>query len=182
METPENRVLSANRRVVRRLLLAVAGMFAFGFALAPLYDVLCQITGLNGKTGGRVVVARPVAVDKTRTVTVEFVASLNAAAPWEFAPKVTRMAVHPGQYYQTQFLARNLTGQALTGQAVPSVTPGPAARHFQKVECFCFNRQMFQPGEARAMPVTFMIDPELPPEVRTVTLSYTFFKLDDAGG
>lgn len=182
METPENRVLSANRRVVRRLLLAVAGMFAFGFALAPLYDVLCQITGLNGKTGGRVVVARPVAVDETRTVTVEFVASLNAAAPWEFAPKVTRMAVHPGQYYQTQFLARNLTGQALTGQAVPSVTPGPAARHFQKVECFCFNRQMFQPGEARAMPVTFMIDPELPPEVRTVTLSYTFFKLDDAGG
>ena len=182
METPENRVLSANRRVVRRLLLAVAGMFAFGFALAPLYDVLCQITGLNGKTGGRVVVARPVAVDETRTVTVEFVASLNAAAPWEFAPKVTRMAVHPGQYYQTQFLARNLTGQALTGQAVPSVTPGPAARHFQKIECFCFNRQMFQPGEARAMPVTFMIDPELPPEVRTVTLSYTFFKLDDAGG
>ncbi len=182
METPENRMLSANRRVVRRLLLAVAGMFAFGFALAPLYDVLCQITGLNGKTGGRVVVARPVAVDETRTVTVEFVASLNAAAPWEFAPKVTRMAVHPGQYYQTQFLARNLTGQALTGQAVPSVTPGPAARHFQKVECFCFNRQMFQPGEARAMPVTFMIDPELPPEVRTVTLSYTFFKLDDAGG
>ena len=182
METPENRVLSANRRVVRRLLLAVAAMFAFGFALAPLYDVLCQITGLNGKTGGRVVVARPVAVDESRTVTVEFVASLNAAAPWEFAPKVTRMAVHPGQYYQTQFLARNLTSQVLTGQAVPSVTPGPAARHFQKVECFCFNRQMFQPGEARAMPVTFMIDPELPPEVRTVTLSYTFFKLDDAGG
>lgn len=182
METQKSQVLSANRRVVRRLLLAVAGMFAFGFALAPLYDVLCQITGLNGKTGGRVVVARPVAVDESRTVTVEFVASLNAAAPWEFAPKVTRMAVHPGQYYQTQFLARNLTGQALTGQAVPSVTPGPAARHFQKVECFCFNRQMFQPGETRAMPVTFMIDPELPPEVRTVTLSYTFFKLDDAGG
>ena len=129
METWENRVLSANRRVVRRLLLAVTAMFAFGFALAPLYDVLCRITGLNGKTGGRVVVARPVAVDETRTVTVEFVASLNAAAPWEFAPKVTRMAVHPGQYYQTQFLARNLTGQPLTGQAVPSVAPGPAARH-----------------------------------------------------
>lgn len=184
METQETKsaLATANRRVVRRLLLAVAAMFAFGFALAPLYDVLCQITGLNGKTGGRVAVARPVAVDETRTVTVEFVASLNAGAPWEFAPTVTRMAVHPGQYYQTQYLARNLTDQALVGQAIPSVAPGPAARHFQKVECFCFNRQKFKPGEERAMPVTFIIDPELPPEVRTVTLSYTFFKLDDAGG
>jgi cytochrome c oxidase assembly protein subunit 11 len=183
VETQETSGLAAaNRRVVRCLLLAVAAMFAFGFALAPLYDVLCQITGLNGKTGGRVAVARPVAVDETRTVTVEFVASLNAGAPWEFAPKVTRMAVHPGQYYQTQYLARNLTDQPLVGQAIPSVAPGPAARHFQKVECFCFNRQKFEPREERAMPVTFLIDPELPPEVRTVTLSYTFFKLDAAGG
>lgn len=183
MEMQESNALAAaNRRVVRRLLLAVAAMFAFGFALAPLYDVLCRITGLNGKTGGPVAVARPVAVDETRTVTVEFVASLSAGAPWEFTPKVTRMAVHPGQYYQTQYLARNLTDQRLIGQAVPSVAPGPAARHFQKVECFCFTRQAFQPGEERAMPVAFLIDPELPPEVRTVTLSYTFFKLDDAGG
>ena len=113
METRETKsaLATANRRVVRRLLLAVAAMFGFGFALAPLYDVLCQITGLNGKTGGRVAVARPVAVDETRTVTVEFVASLNAGAPWEFAPTVTRMAVHPGQYYQTRYLARNLTDQ-----------------------------------------------------------------------
>lgn len=183
METREmNALAAANRRVVRRLLLAVTAMFAFGFAMVPLYDVLCRITGLNGKTSGRVAVARPVAVDETRLVTVEFVASLNAGAPWEFAPKVTRMAVHPGQYYQTQYLARNLTGQTLVGQAIPSVAPGPAARHFQKVECFCFNRQKFEPGEERAMPVTFIIDPDLPPEVRTVTLSYTFFKLDDPGG
>lgn len=174
--------VAANRRLVRRLLMGVAAMFAFGFAMAPLYDVLCQVTGLNGKTGGRVAVAQPVAVDATRTVTVEFVASLNAGAPWEFAPQVTRLQVQPGQFYQTHFLARNLTGQPLTGQAVPSVAPGPAARHFQKIECFCFTRQLFQPGEGREMPVTFRIDPELPPEVRTVTLSYTFFKLDDAGG
>ncbi len=173
---------AANRRVVRRLLWVVVAMFAFGFALAPLYDVLCQVTGLNGKTSGRVTVARPLAVDESRTITVEFVATLNVGAPWDFAPQVTRMQVHPGQYYQTTYLARNLTDQPLVGQAAPSVSPGLAARHFQKLECFCFTRQEFKPGEERAMPVVFLIDPELPPEVRTVTLSYTFFKLDHPGG
>jgi cytochrome c oxidase assembly protein subunit 11 len=101
-------------------------------------------------------------------------------APWEFAPQVTRMEVHPGQYYQTQFHARNLTGQPMVGQAIPSVAPGLAAQHFQKIECFCFVQQPFQPGEGRDMPVTFRIDPALPLEVRTVTLSYTFFKRDGA--
>lgn len=171
----------ANRRLVLRLLGLTVGMFAFGFAMIPFYDVLCRITGLNGKTGGRVAVVEPVQVDESRTVTVEFVASLNVGAPWEFAPKVARMRVHPGQFYQTQFLARNLADQPMTGQAIPSVSPGLAASHFQKIECFCFNRQIFKAGEGKEMPVTFRIDPDLPVDVRTVTLSYTFFRIDNAG-
>lgn len=168
----------ANRRLLRRLLLITVAMFGFGFALVPLYDVFCEITGLNGKTAGQAATVEPMVVDETRVVTVEFVASLNVNAPWEFAPQVTRMEVHPGQYYQTQFHARNLTGQPMVGQAIPSVAPGLAAQHFQKIECFCFVQQPFQPGEGRDMPVTFRIDPALPLEVRTVTLSYTFFKRD----
>lgn len=176
-------VAAANRRLVGRLLLVTVAMFGFGFALVPLYEALCEITGLNGKTSSQAAVMEPdLVVDESRTVTVEFVASLNAGAPWEFAPQVTRMTVHPGQFYQTQFHAQNLTGQMLVGQAIPSVTPGLAARHFQKIECFCFTRQTFQPGEGRDMPVIFRLDPNLAPDVRTVTLSYTFFKLEDAGG
>jgi cytochrome c oxidase assembly protein subunit 11 len=178
-----NPVAVANRRLTKRLLLVTMAMFGFGFLLVPLYEALCEVTGLNGKTDSRAAVVEPgMIVDESRTVTVEFVASLNTGAPWEFAPQVTRMTVHPGQFYQTQFHAQNLTGQMLAGQAIPSVTPGLAARHFQKIECFCFTRQVFQPGEGRDMPVIFRLDPDLAPDVRTVTLSYTFFKLDDAGG
>lgn len=179
--TPISSVSIANRRLVKRLLLITIAMFGFGFAMVPIYDVLCDITGLNGKTGGRVAVVESGAVDEARTVTVEFVASLNVGAPWEFTPKVNRMQVHPGQYYQTHYLARNLTSHVLVGQAIPSVAPGLAAQHFQKIECFCFSRQKFEPEEGREMPVVFRIDPNLPPDVHTVTLSYTFFKLDDAG-
>lgn len=172
----------ANRRLVKRLLLITVAMFGFGFAMVPIYDVLCVITGLNGKTGGRVATVLPMAVDEARTVTVEFVANLNTGAPWEFAPQVSHMQVHPGQYYQTHYLARNLTSHTLVGQAIPSVAPGLAAQHFQKIECFCFSHQVFQPEEGREMPVVFRIDPNLPPDVHTVTLSYTFFRLDDTGG
>ncbi|HRF44594.1 MAG TPA: cytochrome c oxidase assembly protein [Candidatus Competibacteraceae bacterium] len=178
----KDRLRQANRRLVRRMLLITAAMFGFGFAMVPIYDVLCQVTGLNGKTGSRVAAVEPMKIDESRTVTVEFVANLNVTAPWEFAPQVTRMTVHPGQFYQTHFHARNLTHQSLVGQAIPSVSPGLAASHFQKIECFCFNRQQFHAGESKEMPVTFRIDPDLPPDVRTVTLSYTFFRLDEAGG
>jgi cytochrome c oxidase assembly protein subunit 11 len=180
--TTTDTLAQANRRLVRRLLLVVVGMFGFGFAMVPLYDVLCQVTGLNGKTRNVAVAATAEPVDSQRTVTVEFVASLNVGAPWQFAPAVARLEVHPGQFYRTSFYARNLTDQPLVGQAIPSVAPGPAARHFQKIECFCFNRQEFKPGEGRDMPVVFRLDPALDPEVNTVTLSYTFFKLDDQGG
>lgn len=175
-------VSPANRRLVRKLLLAVVAMFGFGFALIPLYDVFCEVTGLNGKTGTRAVAVEKGAVDTERTVTVEFVANVNVSAPWEFAPTVTRMQVHPGEFYQTSYRARNLAAEPLVGQAVPSVSPGQAARHFQKIECFCFTRQEFAAKEGRDMPVVFMVDPALPSDISTVTLSYTFFKLQDQDG
>lgn len=159
-----------------KLGLVVLGMFGFGFALVPLYNVFCDITGLNGKTG--VVGAEQVkayAVDTSREVTVEFVTSLNQGMNWEFAPTTRKMKVHPGQVYSTMFVARNLYAQDMVGQAVPSVMPSVASKYFNKTECFCFVNQSFAAGQRREMPVSFVIDPALPPEVDTVTLSYTFF-------
>jgi len=168
-------VNKAKRRTLRQSLLIVAGMFGFVFALVPLYGVLCDITGLNGKpsdTPAEIVNIEP---DLSRTVTVEFVASVNESMPWEFRPDVIRMQVHPGQTYRTAFYARNETGRAMTGQAVPSVTPGLAATHFKKTECFCFTEQRFEAGEEREMPLIFMIDRDLPEDINVVTLAYTFF-------
>jgi cytochrome c oxidase assembly protein subunit 11 len=180
-EMTATKIAHANRRLVGRLALAVVAMFGFGFALAPLYDVLCQITGLNGKTNNGAVAAVAGGVDAERTVTVEFVAEVNESAPWQFGPQVVRMEVHPGEFYHTSYFAKNLTGEPLVGQAIPSVAPGAAARYFQKIECFCFARQAFGPGEGRDMPVTFRLDPAISPDISTVTLSYTFFKLDNQG-
>jgi cytochrome c oxidase assembly protein subunit 11 len=172
---------AANRRLVRRLVLLTVGMFAFGFLLIPFYDVLCKITGLNGKTGGRVEVVEAVKVDESRTVTVEFVASLNIGAPWEFAPKVARMQVHPGQFYQTHFWAKNLADQPMTGQAIPSVSPGLAASHFKRSNAFVSIASSFRPTKARKCRLRSASIRSLPADVRTVTLSYTFFRIDNAG-
>mgnify|MGYP000031213272 FL=1 len=170
---------SSNTRLVKRLLLAVTAMFGFGFAMVPLYNVFCDLTGLNGKVGGRVE-AVGVEADLNRTVMVEFVANLNQTMPWEFRPEVSRMEVHPGKVYRTSFYAQNRTDRIMVGQAIPSVTPGTAAQHFKKTECFCFTEQQFAAGEGRDMPVMFMVDPELPDDVQVVTLSYTFFDKEKA--
>ncbi len=162
-----------NAWLAGKLTLIVAGMFAFGYLLVPMYDVFCEITGLNGKTASTASAA--VETDSDRLVTVEFIASVNESAPWEFRPTVSRMQVRPGKLYDTLFFARNRTSDALIGQAVPSVAPGQAAKHFQKTECFCFTEQKFDPLEERDMPVRFIVDPELPAHINTVTLSYTFF-------
>lgn len=170
-------LVRTNRRSAWRLTLVVVGMFGFGYALVPLYNVLCELTGLNGKTNSEAVALAALdgTTDQARLVTVEFLAMTNAGAPWEFAPHVARMQVHPGEFYQTSFYARNLTEHSLVGQAVPSVAPGTAARYFQKIECFCFTQQAFAPGEAKDMPLAFRIDPALAASVSTITLSYTFF-------
>ena len=166
---------ASHGRQVKRLLFVVLGMFGFGFAMVPLYDVLCDITGLNGKTSGRVAIAEEFEPDLNRTVTVEFIANVNQSMPWDFTPLVSRMEVHPGKMYRTSFHARNRTDRIMVGQAIPSVTPGLAAQHFKKTECFCFTEQQFSAGEGRDMPLLFMVDTELPEDIKVLTLSYTFF-------
>jgi len=168
-------VNAGKRRTIRNLMFIVVGMFGFVFALVPLYNVFCDITGLNGKTSGKRTVIVDIEPDLSRTVTVEFVASVNESMPWEFRPDVVRMQVHPGKNYRTAFFARNETGRAMVGQAVPSVTPGLAATHFKKTECFCFTEQRFEAGEAREIPLIFMVDKDLPEDIHEVTLAYTFF-------
>jgi len=166
----------------RLLPLKLAGitlaMFAFGFALVPLYDVFCALTGLGGKTANAatVVVAAP---DPDRTVRVEFVGSVARGSPWQFAPDVSHLDVHPGQMYETHFLARNLRERELTGRAVPSIAPGTAAKYFNKTECFCFTSQQFQPHEERELKVAFMVAPQLPDDVDTLSLSYTYFDVSE---
>lgn len=171
----------ANRRTATRLWIVALAMFGFGFALVPLYDVFCELTGLNGKTG--VVEAKTLdgTYDDSRLVTVEFVGSVNSALPWEFGPVRYKMQVHPGKIYEAAFVARNTASYAQIGQAVPSVAPTAASRFFNKTECFCFSPQRFEAGEARQLPVQFVIDRRLPKDIRTVTLSYTFFEHDAKG-
>ena len=168
--------LTANQSLVFRLSVMAVAMFAFGFLLVPLYEVMCKITGIGGRTNAvAATISDAQQTVSERLVTVEFVAVLNEQAPWEFRPTVSSIQVHPGQLYNTAFFARNLTDGALVGSAVPSVAPGQAAKHFIKTQCFCFTQQNFTAGEGRDMGVQFMVDTELPEFIDRVTLSYTFF-------
>ena len=180
----ENDCKQANRRVVKRLGITAVLMFGFGFALVPLYDVFCDITGLNGKTG-RIELEEALSrqVDEDRLVTVEFLATVHTDLPWEFRPMVRRVKVHPGEVTEVSYLASNQTENPVAGQAIPSLAPGLAAKYFNKTECFCFTRQILGPGESKEMPLRFVVDPELPGNVRTVSLSYTFYQAepDDTG-
>ena len=165
----------ANRRLTIKLLFMVAAATGFAFALVPFYDLLCKVTGLNGKTGGAVQIAPASKVDSARWVTVEFTSTVMPGMSWEFRPAQTRVRVHPGETARISYLAKNPTNQAMTGQAVPSVSPGWAAQHFNKIECFCFQRQVLKPGEVKEMPLVFFVSPELPAEVQEISLSYTLF-------
>jgi len=165
----------SNKKVIRNLLFAVVGMFGFGFALVPLYDVFCDITGINGKTGEQYVSETPIQIDTSREIKVEFLANLNDGMPWEFEPLTRSVRVHPGEASRIEYVARNNTDRDIVGQAIPSVSPGIAAAHFQKTECFCFTEQVLKAGEEKIMPVVFMIDPSIDEDVGEVTLSYTFF-------
>lgn len=171
----------ANFSLTTQLFALVVAMFGFGFALVPLYDVFCQILGIGGKTAAQAttVVEAP---DLNREIVVEFVTTVNEGAPWEFRAEVAEMRVHPGKLYQATFFARNLTGQPLVGQAVPSVAPGQVAKYFRKTECFCFEQQSFFANEGRDMPVVFILDPEIPRHIDRITLSYTFFAIENLTG
>lgn len=167
-----------NKKTVKKLVLTVALMFGFGFALVPLYDVFCDITGLNGKTSNTAAVASDY-VDTSRTVTVEFIARTQGNIPWDFQPEVKRIEVHPGEMHELNFIVKNKSISDMVVQAVPSVSPGVAAAYFNKIECFCFNRQPLEKGQTADLGLQFYIDSALPPEYETVTLSYTLFDISD---
>ena len=169
----------ANKRLVWKLVLVVVGMFGFGFAMWPMYIVLCDITGLNGKTGKLEVDAvAAVKTDRSRTVTVQFTGLATTGLPWEFRPLTKKIDVHPGELVEVSYYVRNTADETITGQAIPSVAPGRSAEHFKKIECFCFTQQTLKPREAREMPVRFMVEPGLAKEVEEITLAYTFFNID----
>ncbi|GAB2182244.1 cytochrome c oxidase assembly protein [Denitratisoma sp. agr-D3] len=170
--------LGRHRALVAKLVGLTAVSFAFGFALVPFYDTLCKAVGFNGKTLKDAVAAKDVAplqVDAARTLTVQFTATLMPGLPWEIRPLEPVIDLHPGEMRTTRFLVRNISHQTVVGQAVPSVSPTQAALSFQKLECFCFRQQTMAPGEAREMPLTFVIHPDLDRNIRELTLAYAFF-------
>lgn len=151
-------------------------MFGFGYALVPLYNVFCDITGLNGKTGEiELSSVKDLLIDYDRIITVEFDTNVNSELPWKFQPKYRHMKVHPGEINEAVFVAVNLSDVAVTGQAVPSVAPQQASLFFNKTECFCFTRQTLAPHETKEMIVRFVVGTDLPKKISILTLSYTFF-------
>ena len=172
----------ANFQMVGKLIVVTSLMFAFGYALVPLYKAICEMTGLNVLALNEQVVAgvKPVApansqVDTSRTITVEFDA--NARGPWEFKPATRSLQVHPGELTTVVYEFQNVQNRRMSAQAIPSYAPQQAAAHFNKLECFCFNQYTLEPGEKKSWPVAFVIDPKLSKDVKTITLSYTFFEV-----
>jgi cytochrome c oxidase assembly protein subunit 11 len=166
---------SANRKLVRALLIMTAGSFAFGWALVPLYDVLCRAAGIgNAEAKAGKAVAQE-AMDPNREVTIEFLAQPASVGSFDFRPAVASMRVHPGKLYDVVFHAKNLTAGASVAQAVPSISPTGTAKYFRKTECFCFSPQKFAAGEERDLPVRFIVDPALPDNVDKLTLAYTVY-------
>ena len=152
-------------------------MFFFAYAMVPIYEVLCEITGFNGKTG-TVETEQLYEVNEERVVSVSFFAATSPGFPVQFAPKVASMDVVPGKFYTTSYIAKNTTDEMIYGQAIPSVAPTDAALHFKKLECFCFIKQGFKPNEEVEMTLRFVIEPEMEERIKDVSLSYNFYKLD----
>jgi cytochrome c oxidase assembly protein subunit 11 len=170
-----------NRGLAARLVLMAAGSFAFGFALVPLYDVFCEVTGVGNRAAlSEAREATDLVPDAARTVTVEFTATVPAGG-WQLEPEAPTLEVHPGQLYEARFRARSLSGRETTGQAVPSISPVRAAQYFVKTECFCFTPQKFAANEERELAVRFVVDKGLPTNIDRLTLSYAFYDVDRAG-
>lgn len=165
-----------NQHTMRKLLVVSVAMFGFGFALIPFYQKICEVTGVN-----RLFKADEVAntqVDAARFVTIEFDSNLRSELPWSFRPLQTSVRIHPGELTTVVYEVRNTSTRAITGQAIPSYGPQQAGQFFKKLDCFCFTQQTLQPGESRQMPVVFVIEPGLPKDVNTITLSYSFFEIE----
>ena len=178
---PAARAVQSNRPLLRKLLVVALVMFGFGWALIPIYRKICEITGINiltGKDPQAESRAANTQVDRTRKIVVEFDA--NRQGPWRFKPQVNHLEVHPGELAHVEYELVNLEDRALAGQAIPSYAPLQSARYFSKIECFCFKQQRLAAGEMRRFPVVFFIAPDLPPDIKQITLSYTFFEVPGA--
>lgn len=177
-----------NRQLVSKLAVIVALMFGFGYALVPLYRAICNALGINVLSlaerqtalAGKGIADGNGQVDFSREITVEF--DTNARGPWDFKPAVRHLTVHPGELTQVMYEFRNKQDRTMAAQAIPSYAPMQASAHFNKLECFCFNEYTLKPGESKQWPVVFVIDPKLPKDVKTITLSYTFFEVAGKGG
>jgi cytochrome c oxidase assembly protein subunit 11 len=171
----------ANFQMVGKLAVVTLGMFAFGYALVPIYKAICEVTGINVLALGEQVItgkgkmSENTQVDTTRTITVEFDA--NSRGPWDFKPAQRSIEVHPGQLTTVMYEFQNIQNRRMAAQAIPSYAPQQAGAHFNKLECFCFNQYILEPGEKKSWPVAFVIDPKLSKDVKTITLSYTFFEV-----
>lgn len=163
-----------------KLFLAPLFMFAFAFALVPLYDTFCDITGLNGRTSDSLYDGKQINIDTSRTVKIDFLSATTPGFPVKFYPLVENMTIVPGKIYTVTYYAENRSDKVIVGQAVPSVAPGIAASHLKKLECFCFNNQTFEPKVPVEMPVRFFVDSELGKDIKNITLSYNFLKVKNA--
>ena len=172
----------SHRKLVRKLVLVAVGMFGFGFAMWPLYNVFCDLTGLGGR-GVKVADGTTVAVQKSdRQVKIRFDATVNSSLPWVFQPQQKSDTISLGEMSETLYLAMNTTDRAITGHAIYNVTPPEASLYFVKTECFCFTQQLLQANESREMPVYYFVQPDLPEHIKEITLSYTFFRDESAQG
>lgn len=163
-----------------KLAAVTVAMFAFVFVvMVPLYNVLCDVLGINGKTSGEAYTAVEVQVDTGRTIKIQFIASNNAGMPWEFGATVPMMKVHPGAVNDVLFFAKNPMPNAMVAQAIPSISPTRAIEYFHKTECFCFNQQPLDGESSAQMPLQFIVDQDLPADIKTITLSYTLFDVTD---
>lgn len=169
-------VARANIQLLRKLAVIALAMFGFGFALVPLYEKVCQVTGIRNILRPDPIAARNTQVDWSRQVVIEFDSNTHHL-PWTFRPLVGHMNVHPGELQQVEYEIRNNENRPITGQAIPSYAPQHAGGYFKKITCFCFEQQTLQPGELRRMPIVFVVDPDLPKEVPAIALSFTFFEV-----
>ncbi len=168
------------RKTVKNLIGITVGMFAFGFVLVPIYDVFCEITGLNGKiTGPSFLSEESKAIVEQRELLVQFMTHNNESMPWEFDSEKSQMRVITGNQYEAMFVFYNRTNKPMVGQVIPSVSPGRGAEYFHKTECFCFEQQLLAAGERIELPVRFIIDPALPNEIGSLSLGYTLFDITD---
>jgi cytochrome c oxidase assembly protein subunit 11 len=166
-----------NMRTVKKLAFVVVGMLGFSFALVPLYDVFCDLTGINGKTSDQAAVYEAVEIDESRTIKVEFITRTHSGMPWEFTAQSAEVRVHPGEMSEVEFYVKNPTTRDIIAQAIPSVSPGTAALYVNKTECFCFQHQPLKAGDEAIMPMKFYVDPQLPKDISVFTLQYTLYDI-----